>query len=124
MTFATRMQALATRMTKVTKFGNSATFTHPNADKTYDRTTGKTTAGADITLATTIGGPIGVSPRLIDGSTVQENDQVIYVEATRLTFTIVPGETTVAVNGEVYAIVDITPFRTQDTDVAFRLVIR
>jgi hypothetical protein len=111
-------------MTATTKFGNSATFNHPNADKVYNRETGKTTEGSPTVLPTSIGGPIGVSPRLVNGDTIQESDQIIYVEESRLTFTIEPGETTVTIDGKTFAITEVKPFRTQDVDVAFRLVIR
>ena len=124
MSFATRQQALLTRLSATSKFGNTATFTHPNADKAYDRTTGKTTAGADTSLATTVLGPRGVSPRLINGTTVQESDMQITVEASRMTFTIVPGETTVTINSKVYTVTAIFPTRLNDVDVSFRLVLR
>lgn len=123
MSFATRLQSLVTRLTAVDRLGNSATFSHPN--ETYDRATGKVVVNAPpTTLATTIGGPIGVNPKLANGTTVQESDQVIYAEASQMTFTIVPGQTRVTINTKVYAIVSVEPYRVNDTDVAFKLMIR
>lgn len=122
--FPLRMQALATRLMQTTKFGNSATFSHPNIDKVYARGTGKTTEGTPTSLPTTIGGPIGVAAKLINGDTIQESDQIIYVEASRLTFAIIPGETTVTINANKFAVTHVKAYRVQDVDVAFRLVIR
>ena len=121
--FALRQQALMTRLTKLTKFGNSATFNHQPT--TYNRDTGKTTNdGSLVTLATTVGGPIGVNPRLINGSTIQETDQIIRVEASRLTFTISMKFTKVTIDGREYVITSITPSRANDVTIAYMLVIR
>ena len=122
MSLATKMQALATKLLQVDRFGNSATFSHPT--RTYDRTTGKTTTTSTATLVTTIGGPSGVNPKLVNGTTVKESDQVVYVEASQLTFVIDPAVTSVTINSKTYAITEVTPYRVNDIDVAMRLVIR
>lgn len=121
--FALRQQGLLDRLTDIAKFGNSATFNHQAT--TYDRDTGKTANdGALVTLATTVGGPVGVNPRLINGDTIQETDQTIIVEASRLTFTISIDTTKVTIDGRVYAITSITPSRANDVTIAYTLVIR
>ncbi len=172
MSFATNQQALMTRLTALTKFGNSATFSDI-AVVTFDRTIGQlvgdvaagsftigityeivsvgttnftligaasntvgvqfvaTGAGigtgtgtAPTILATTVGGPIGVNPRLINGTTIQETDQTIIVEASRLTFTISIDKTKVTIDGRKYAITSIKPSRANDVTIAYMLVIR
>lgn len=121
--FALRQQALMTRLTALTKFGNSATFNHQPT--TYNRDTGKTVNdGSATVLATTVGGPIGVNPRLINGSTIRETDQIIRVEASRLTFTISIDFTKVTIDSREYAITSITPSRANDVTIAFMLVVR
>ena len=122
MSFATDMQELVTELTDITEFGNSATFT--DTPQPYDPDDGKTTPGTPVVFATTIGGPVGVNPRLINGSTIQETDQMITVEASRMPFDIDLDTTTVAIAGRTYAITAIKTPVTNDTDIVHKLVIR
>lgn len=125
MSFATRLRSLVTRLTAVDKFGNTATFSWPNTGATYDRATGKVTGGTPVSdLVTTVGGPTGIDPKLMNGGTITERDQMITVEASRVTNTIVPGQTTVTINTKEFAVTKVIPSRTNDTDIAYRLVIR
>ena len=124
MSFATEMQELVTELTSITEFGNSATFTDTPPAVPYNPDTGKTTPGTPVPFATTIGGPVGVNPKLVNGSTIQETDQMIIVEASRMPFDIDMDTTTVTIAGRLYAITSIETPVTNDTDIAHKLIIR
>lgn len=120
--FALRQQSLLTRLTALTKFGNSATFT--DTISTYDETTGKPTPGTPTVLATTIGGPLGVNPKYVNGDTIKQTDQMIVVEASRLTFTPSLESTKVAIDGRNYTVTAIKPLRANDVYIGYRMVVR
>lgn len=123
MTFASDMDAVAVELLDIAVFGNTATFSEP--DETNDPASGKVTVNnAPTTTVTTIGGPIGVDPGLVDGTIVQSRDLLIWAAPSELSAVPAPARTTVTIDGDVFTVVQVTTYGANDANALHEMRIR
>jgi hypothetical protein len=118
--FADRLRLTAARL--LDRFGNTATFHHP-IKKEYSPTGGGVTqAGTtSVTCKVVVSGTL---KSLVDALTSTESDIALLVSAKLLGFRPLPGITTVEIESQTYAVVELLPIRAQNFDIVYKVRIQ
>lgn len=120
MGFATDAKSFSSDL--IDELGNSATFKDKTTN-TYSPTTGTATVGT-TDRAVNVAGPFGYDARLIDGDLIQVKDAKIILSAENVSGWTPDTAETVVVNGRTWAIVQVTPFVSQDVTIGWEIQIR